>query len=537
MAWLLPSLLPIAFGQTVLTTAQIAKRVAPSVVVIQGNTDSGDVLGSGFIVSKNGNIVTNLHVIRDIKTARVQLANGKMFDSVSVLATDERRDLAIIKVSGLNLPNLVLGNSDNLTVGEPVVVVGSPLGLEATVTSGILSAIRDTGQGFTLLQTDAAINHGNSGGPLVAASGLVAGVVSSILRSDSAQGLNFAIPINYVRALLDHLHEPLTLEQMRKGLTNAPPPNNERLGKPPDAWPQEPDGFNGLKFGATVSEVRTKTVFGSCLAESFGDVTCSTAISVGDVATNISLTFTNDHLTRFSGTFPSSKLNQLRDIFLHWYGNPIRTDEFFWNWSGSRVQISLSRVDALPDSVFVVILKSYLVDLQARANKVGSSDTSEQSGPSLKETLDWLKREMPLATVNYVIKSDKGWSFRMNLSSRVLDLESCTGVFGSAVTSGNAEPYTSRYTVPLGSLIGFSVDRVDESQQSYNDTFISGDKWLYRLLLTTKSKDISVVTHTTINATDTSNLMVLFLNDQSLADRVMEAFKHAAILCRQKEPF
>src|ERR1700687_2837624 len=91
---------PIAVGQISLSTAQIAKRVSPSVVVIQGKTDSGDVLGSGFIVSKDGKIVTNLHVIRDMKTASVQMANGEIFDAVSVLATDERRDLAIVKVAG-----------------------------------------------------------------------------------------------------------------------------------------------------------------------------------------------------------------------------------------------------------------------------------------------------------------------------------------------------------------------------------------------------------------------------------------------------
>jgi hypothetical protein len=138
-----------------------------------------------------------------------------------VLAVDERRDLAIIKVAGLNLSILPLGNSDSLAVGERVVVVGSPLGLVATVTAGILSAIRDSGEGFKILQTDAAVNHGNSGGPLVTANGSAVGVISSILRSDSAQGLNFAIPINYVRGLLDNLHDPMTLAQIRQTLVNT----------------------------------------------------------------------------------------------------------------------------------------------------------------------------------------------------------------------------------------------------------------------------------------------------------------------------
>jgi S1-C subfamily serine protease len=219
LACLLPTLLPIAFGQTSFTTAQIAKSVSPSVVVIQGKTDSGDVLGSGFIISKDGKIATNLHVIRDMKTASVQLANGELFHSVSVLATDERRDLAVLKIAGSNLPVLELGDSDALTVGEPLVIVGSPRGLEGTVTAGILSSIRDSGDGFKVLQTDAAVNPGNSGGPLANNKGQAIGVVSFKLRS--SEGLNFAIPINYERILLNSVHSPITLEQMRRSLTAA----------------------------------------------------------------------------------------------------------------------------------------------------------------------------------------------------------------------------------------------------------------------------------------------------------------------------
>src|ERR1039457_4433569 len=207
-------IVPIAFGQTTLTTAQIAKKVSSSVVVIQGKTESGEILGSGFIVSKDGKIVTNLHVIRDMKTASVQLANGETFDSISVLATDERRDLAIVQIPGIDLPTLGLGNSDFLTVGEPLVIVGSPRGLEGTVTAGILSSVRDSGEGFNVLQTDAAVNPGNSGGPLVNNKGQAIGVVSFKLRS--AEGLNFAVPINYVRGLLNNLHQPVSLEQLRR---------------------------------------------------------------------------------------------------------------------------------------------------------------------------------------------------------------------------------------------------------------------------------------------------------------------------------
>jgi hypothetical protein len=215
---LIPVLIvPIAFAQVALTTAQIAKRVSPSVVVIEGKTDSGDVLGSGFIVSKDGRIVTNLHVIRDLRMAIIRLPNGKVFNWLSVVAVDERRDLAVVQIAGSNLSALDLGNSDGLTVGEPLTVVGSPGGLQGTVTAGILSSIRPVGEGFKVIQTDASINPGNSGGPVVNDRGQVIGVVS--FKLPSAQGLNFAIPINYVRGLLDNLNPPMTLTELRQRLS------------------------------------------------------------------------------------------------------------------------------------------------------------------------------------------------------------------------------------------------------------------------------------------------------------------------------
>lgn len=240
-------ILPTAFGQMALTTAQIAKKVSPSVVVIEGKTDSGDVLGSGFIVSRDGKIVTNFHVIQDVRAATVQLATGKTIDSISVLGTDEREDLAIIQVSGQDLPILEMGNPDSLNVGDPVVVVGSPRGLEGTVTAGILSSVRNIGDGFRVLQTDAAVNPGNSGGPLVNNTGQAVGVISFMLRS--SQGLNFAIPINYVRDLLNNLHAPVKLGQMPHKI-NTPPIGPGSIRPPvvkPDEQPSLSTTFDWLK--------------------------------------------------------------------------------------------------------------------------------------------------------------------------------------------------------------------------------------------------------------------------------------------------
>jgi hypothetical protein len=217
---------PIALGQAALNQSpldspSIVAKVSPAVVLIKGESASGTVLGSGLIVSPDGKIATNLHVIRDLKTAGVQLASGEIFDSVSVLAFDDRKDLAIVKIAGFDLPTVELGNSNDVKTGERVVVIGSPRGLQGTVTTGVVSAIRDepSGAGFKLIQTDASVNPGNSGGPLLNGRGQAIGVVTSKLRG--SEGLNFALPINYVRGMLENPQKPMSLEELKANLSST----------------------------------------------------------------------------------------------------------------------------------------------------------------------------------------------------------------------------------------------------------------------------------------------------------------------------
>jgi len=201
-----------------LDSAAITKSVAPSVVLIKGKTDSGDLLGSGFIISGDGKIVTNLHVIRDLRSGGVQLASGDKFDAFSILSFDERKDIAIIKIAGFDLPAVKLGNSNAIQVGEPILVVGSPLGLQSSVTTGVISSLRDDPfqGGFKVIQTDAAINPGNSGGPLVNRLSEVMGVVTYKIKG--GESLNFAIPINYVRGMVDGGGSPISIEDLRAKL-------------------------------------------------------------------------------------------------------------------------------------------------------------------------------------------------------------------------------------------------------------------------------------------------------------------------------
>ena len=166
-------------------------------------------LGSGFIISADGYIVTNHHVIGEAQQITVKLADGREF-SAELHASDPPTDLAVIKVPAEGLPYLQWGDSQQLQIGEWVLAVGSPLGLSQTVTAGIISAIGRSGLGLTsyedFIQTDAAVNPGNSGGPLVNMAGQVVGINTAIAsRSGGSEGISFAVPSNIAAPVCQQL--------------------------------------------------------------------------------------------------------------------------------------------------------------------------------------------------------------------------------------------------------------------------------------------------------------------------------------------
>jgi serine protease Do len=165
-------------------------------------------VGSGFIMSKEGYILTNNHVVEDADQIKVKLAGGKEF-SGKIVGRDPKTDLALIKITGdSDLQPLTLGNSDDLKVGNWVVAVGSPFGLEQTVTAGIVSAkgrVIGSGPYDNFIQTDASINPGNSGGPLINLQGEVVGINTAIIAS--GQGIGFAIPINMAKEIAPQLQK------------------------------------------------------------------------------------------------------------------------------------------------------------------------------------------------------------------------------------------------------------------------------------------------------------------------------------------
>jgi putative serine protease PepD len=212
----------------------IASKVLPSVVQVNVQTATAEGIGSGVILTADGKILTNNHVVSGANQVQVVLNDGRTFDA-TVLGTDPASDLAVIQLKGASgLTPATLGDSSSVKIGDEVVAVGSPGGLQGTVTSGIVSALnRDVNVGsdqqqsrnpltrnggaqqttsYKAIQTDASINQGNSGGPLVNADGQVIGInsaiyspVSSADGSAGSVGIGFAIPINTAKTVINQI--------------------------------------------------------------------------------------------------------------------------------------------------------------------------------------------------------------------------------------------------------------------------------------------------------------------------------------------
>jgi S1-C subfamily serine protease len=187
----------VAQAQAEEVVVRVARQVTPAVVSIS----AGNASGSGVLVRRDGVIITNAHVVGRNRTVTVGLQSGQRLQG-TVLGRDPDLDVAVVRVPGGNLPEARVGDSDRLVVGQSAIAIGNPLGLERTVTTGVVSAVnRALGTQFdALIQTDAAINPGNSGGPLLNSAGEVIGINTIVLRDPSgygsAQGLGFAVPIN-----------------------------------------------------------------------------------------------------------------------------------------------------------------------------------------------------------------------------------------------------------------------------------------------------------------------------------------------------
>jgi len=284
---------------------QVYKEASPGVVYIR----AGNASGSGFVIDQKGDILTNAHVVGTNKTVQVTFAEGAS-QNATVVAVDRSLDVALVKVpKGAGLHPLKLGKLDTVQVGQPVMAIGNPFGLEETLTVGVVSALNRSIRGlngFTIpeaIQTDAAINPGNSGGPLLDADGKVLGINTQILTggsgSEGSIGIGFAVPIDAVSKQLASLLKGKAGQYGYIGVTLGPAKNGGSLVV------QVVAGGPGAKAGLKPKDV-ILTMDGNTLKDDNELITRLDALKPGDkVVLGIQRGTTKKNVTVVLGTRPA----------------------------------------------------------------------------------------------------------------------------------------------------------------------------------------------------------------------------------------
>jgi len=275
------------------------QRVNPAVVYIEVLVQHGGGLqrlssGSGFMIDKDGHVVTNNHVVEGADSLQVVLSDGSVTSDGEVIGRDPYSDLAVIQidVDSEHLVPLELGDSDALQVGQKVIAIGNPFGLQGTMTLGVVSAVGRTltsevlaGGSFSnpeIIQTDAAINPGNSGGPLLDSRGRVVGVNTAIRSNTGANaGVGFAVPVNTVRRIVPHLIEEGAYEYPYLGITSNPRFTVAQLAEPLDLPVQQGVLVTEVQPGTAAAEAGLRG--GDREIEVFGQ----SVIAGGDIITSI----------------------------------------------------------------------------------------------------------------------------------------------------------------------------------------------------------------------------------------------------------
>jgi len=270
---------PVASTSESLTVSEVYEQASKSVVEITTTIGQSSPMGegqargqgSGFVYDADGHIVTNQHVVDGAQSVSVRFWDGSTYDA-TVVGSDPSTDLAVVKVDApadLIVP-LLLGDSTQLSVGESVVALGSPFGLEGTLTSGVVSALNremTSPNGFTIsnsIQTDAAINHGNSGGPLLNSAAEVVGVNTQIKsESGGSDGIGFAVPASTVASIVPQIIASGSVEHayLGVGVASLPEPVAAELGVPAGAMVTE------VRQGTPAAETGLRAATGSATVD------------------------------------------------------------------------------------------------------------------------------------------------------------------------------------------------------------------------------------------------------------------------------
>jgi putative serine protease PepD len=251
------------------SVAYITSQITQSSGGPFGNTQTGTATGSGFVVSSDGYIVTNDHVVDGASSVKAKIGDGKTLNA-KVVGTDASTDLALLKVDASNLTPLTLADSGGVEVGDPAYAIGNPYGLDRTLTTGVISALQreiSSPNGYTIndvLQTDAAINPGNSGGPLFNAAGQVIGVNSQIETSGSSSGgeggnvgIGFAIPSNTVKSVVGQLMKSGKVSHAYLGVQSQDTSNGAQVAQ---ITASSPAAQAGLQQGDVIKSIDGKAV-------------------------------------------------------------------------------------------------------------------------------------------------------------------------------------------------------------------------------------------------------------------------------------
>ena len=508
----------------------IAKSAKEAIVtIVTANNDEPIALGSGFLVSSDGAIATNYHVIASGNVAVVKFADGTVLSVDGVLAIDKIHDLAIIKVHGKTFQTLTLGNSDQIQVGEEVVAIGNPLGLELTVSNGILSGIRETKEEGKFLQTTAPISHGSSGGPLFNMFGEVVGV--NTLYLEGGESLNFAIPVNDVKNLLHN--RSTQLQQLpNEANTDKPEPNAPKPDAP-TALPSDAASPNENEHGVATPSRKTPSYYirayqhGAYIIDYNGHQLAATCRET--------LTWLNgiDQSGEPMGdgcTYMQSLLGKQIPAELIWQQDK---ELRYQPWLG---QDTVQTADVL--------------DIIAEG-PVGSPlrRPSPRTSPEILKTLHWIQNTLEDRDGNIVFAKKDGTSgTRANL---LPDVNGCVVTFAHATLVGNEwkQTFHARQRVNLGDLDPTSL-RVDTfvkddvigpaNPDPHSDAVPGDDASRTVSIVTVYTTDKAPAVRDTLNDRNWRTATTLSSTDLSLelpapyAARFAKAFRQAITLCGGK---